>query len=167
MRHIAEAVGVSKAALYYYFKDKEELFIALLELYLEQLGEEIEQFVSVGQNFEERIRLLVHTIIAKPFAQRAVIRLAKQEMAHLSAPAQQYLQRVYQQKFFIKIQAIIQEAQARGELRTIDPEIATWILLGMMYPYLYPSSSEGAPDPLEVQENILTIFLEGISKQGS
>ncbi|MBK9209973.1 MAG: helix-turn-helix transcriptional regulator [Anaerolineales bacterium] len=29
MRQISEAVGVSKAALYYHFKDKEELFLAM------------------------------------------------------------------------------------------------------------------------------------------
>ena len=30
MREIAEAVGVSKAGLYYHFKDKEDLFLAIL-----------------------------------------------------------------------------------------------------------------------------------------
>ena len=34
MRQIAEAVGVTKAALYYHFKDKEELFVAIVEEYL-------------------------------------------------------------------------------------------------------------------------------------
>ena len=34
MRQIAEAVGVTKAALYYHFKDKEELFVAIVERYL-------------------------------------------------------------------------------------------------------------------------------------
>ena len=30
MREIAEAVGISKAGLYYHFRDKEDLFIAIL-----------------------------------------------------------------------------------------------------------------------------------------
>ncbi|MCB0152930.1 MAG: helix-turn-helix transcriptional regulator, partial [Caldilineaceae bacterium] len=31
MREIAEAVGMTKAALYYHFRDKEQLFVALLQ----------------------------------------------------------------------------------------------------------------------------------------
>ena len=30
MREIAEAVGISKAGLYYHFRDKEDLFLAIL-----------------------------------------------------------------------------------------------------------------------------------------
>ena len=37
MREIAEAVGVSKAGLYYHFKDKEDLFIAILTTNLNQI----------------------------------------------------------------------------------------------------------------------------------
>ena len=37
MRQISEAVGVSKAALYYHFKDKEELFLAILSGYLNEI----------------------------------------------------------------------------------------------------------------------------------
>jgi AcrR family transcriptional regulator len=32
MREIAEAVGISKAGLYYHFRDKEDLFLAILTL---------------------------------------------------------------------------------------------------------------------------------------
>ena len=39
MREIASVLGVSKPALYYHFKDKEELFLAILTAYLEELGE--------------------------------------------------------------------------------------------------------------------------------
>src|SRR5512133_1460915 len=38
MREIAEAVGVSKAGLYYHFKDKEDLFIEILKDNLEEIG---------------------------------------------------------------------------------------------------------------------------------
>ena len=38
MREIAEAVGVSKAALYYHFQDKEQLLLAILESNLAESG---------------------------------------------------------------------------------------------------------------------------------
>jgi AcrR family transcriptional regulator len=43
IRQIAEAVGVTKAALYYHFEDKEALFLAILGTYLEKVEEMILQ----------------------------------------------------------------------------------------------------------------------------
>ena len=42
MRQISEAVGVSKAALYYHFKDKEELFLAILSSNLDEIEQAID-----------------------------------------------------------------------------------------------------------------------------
>ena len=37
MREIAEACGIKKAALYYHFKGKEDLFLAILSRYLDEM----------------------------------------------------------------------------------------------------------------------------------
>ena len=38
MRRIAEAVGISKAGIYYHFRDKESLFLAILEGHLAEMA---------------------------------------------------------------------------------------------------------------------------------
>jgi hypothetical protein len=69
----------------------------------------------------------------------------------------------YQQKFLGKIQAILQEGMANGELRVMEPGVATWALLGMMYPYFYPAHFSEAPPPADIAGQLLTIYLEGMS----
>ncbi len=110
----------------------------------------------------QRIHRLVDYILKQPAEQRSVIRLASQEMAQLSAAARQSFNRVYRVKFIDKIKAILQSGMENGEFKRMDAEIATWALLGMMYPYFYPAHVAGSAIPDVTIEQILIIFLEGI-----
>jgi len=164
MRQIAEAVGVSKAALYYHFKDKEELFLAILERSLDQVASIIDE-ISTGQAAtRQKIQDLVKNILEQPAELRAFIRLASQEMAQLSVPARRKFNRTYHERFINKIQAILQAGIERGELKPVDPSVATWALLGMMYPYFYPAHSQEVPPPREVHTQLVRIFMDGLSR---
>ena len=162
MRQIAEAVGVSKAALYYHFKDKEELLLAILDGYLNEMEATLVRIQTQELPVRRKIDALLQAILRQPAEQRAVIRLGSQEMAQLSAPARAAFNRAYHEKFIDRVQAMLQAGIDRGELRPIDPSVATWTLLGMMYPYFYPAHSQDVPAPSAVLEQILTIYLDGI-----
>jgi len=161
MREISEALGVAKSALYYHFKDKEQLFLAILETYLDEMEGALDRIQAETPSADQRIRLLVEYILKQPSDQRAIIRLASQEMAQLSAAARQSFQLVYRRKFIDKIKAILQAGMGSGEFKPLDPEIATWSLLGMMFPYFYPShAGEALAD--ETIRQIQAVYLNGI-----
>ncbi len=164
MREIAQAVGVSKAALYYHFKDKEQLFLAILEEYLEMMAQDIGDICMVSNSSRIRIRLLVERTLARPAEQRAVIRLASQEVVHLSQQARLSFEVLYHDKFINQIQSIFQNGIEQGDLRSFDPHVAAWALLGMMYPYFYPAHFHELPDPDQVTRQLVSIFLDGISR---
>jgi len=46
----------------------------------------------------------------------------------------------------------------------MQPEVATHALLGIMYPYLYPSKEKDKGVPPETVEQIIRIFLEGVCR---
>jgi len=163
MRQIAEAVGVSKAALYYHFDDKEKLFLAILDDNLTEIETLIGNVERRSQDSRERIRDFVRSILLLPAEKRAVIRLASQEMAELSAPARAAFERSYHEKFIDRVQNILETGVTRGELKPVDPGVATWSLLGMMYPYFYPVHAADIAPPEEVIGGMLTIFLDGIA----
>jgi AcrR family transcriptional regulator len=161
MREISEALGVAKSALYYHFKDKEQLFLAILETYLDEMEGALDRIQAETPSADQRIRLLVEYILKQPSDQRAIIRLASQEMAQLSVAARQSFQLVYRRKFIDKIKAILQAGMGSGEFKPLDPEIATWSLLGMMFPYFYPShAGEALAD--ETIRQIQAVYLNGI-----
>jgi AcrR family transcriptional regulator len=164
MRQISESLGVAKSALYYHFKDKEELFLAILESYLDEMEGALNRIQAEPIPSSQHIHLLVEYILRQPAEQRAIIRLASQEMVQLSAAIRQSFHQVYRKKFIDKIKAVLQAGMESGEFKRQDPEIATWALLGMMYPYFYPSHAADAPIPDETIQQILTIYLDGIKQ---
>jgi AcrR family transcriptional regulator len=165
MREVAGAVGVSKAALYYHFQDKEQMLLAILSSYLDDIEALIDDIQAQSQDSRERIYLLVARILQQPAEQRAIIRLASQEMPQLSDNARKNFDRLYHRKFLRKIEAMIASGIQRGDLRTVDPNVATWTLLGMMYPYFYPAHAAELPAPNDVAEQLATIFLDGLSNK--
>jgi AcrR family transcriptional regulator len=162
MRQISDALGVSKAALYYHFKDKEELFVAILSANLSELEIAIDAIQAKPVSASEKISLFVEYVLQQPAEQRAVIRLASQEMSHLSATTRQEFDQIYHAQFIGKLQAIFQAGVASREFRPIDASLATWALLGMMYPYFYPAHAETIPLPPEIIRLIASIYLSGV-----
>lgn len=161
MREIAEGVGVSKAGLYYYFKDKETLFLGILVANLEKLEQLVQTARQAGTTTREQIGAMMHLLFAQSAEQRAIIRLASQEMSHLSREARATFNQVYHEKFIDQVAAIMQAGIERGELREMDVHLATWILLGMVYPFLYPAHEKELGPPEAALELILNIFFEG------
>jgi len=157
MSVLARAVGVSKAALYYHFQDKEELFLAVLNELLNEIEVLIDAAVGGQTTSREQIQALVHTILAWPQEQRAAIRLASQEMAQISSPARKIFHRDYHE-------SVIEQGIQNGELRPLNPALATWSLLGMMYPYFFPAHATELPPPDEVIDHLVLIYLDGLAK---
>lgn len=163
MRQIAEAVGVSKAALYYHFKDKEELLFAILGDYLDRIGALLDEVIAGASTSQERIHQLLERLLLQPAEQRAAIRLTSQVMDQLSPTRRSELQSVYQEKFLLKIQGILRAGIEKGELRPVDPSVAAWVLLGMLYPYYYPAHISEVPPSDQVLEQLLAIYFQGLS----
>ena len=162
MRQISEAIGVSKAALYYHFKDKEDLFIAILSSNLNELERAIDLIQSRQISCSEQIVLFGEYVLNQSAEERAIIRLGSQEMAHLSAIARQNFNKTYHDQFTGKLQNIFQDGIAKGEFRPIDPGIATWALLGIMYPYFYPAHAESTSLQPEIIRQIISIYMDGV-----
>ena len=101
-------------------------------------------------------------VLKQPAERRAIIRLASQEMAQLSAASRQRFDRLYHEKFIGKLTAILQRGMEKGEFRTVNAETATWALLGIMYPYFYPSHSGERPLASETIRDLVAIYLNGL-----
>jgi len=165
MREIAEACGVTKAALYYHFDDKEHLIMAILEGYLNEIEVLIKASHNIVGSSREKISYMVHSILIQDPEKRALIRLASQEMSNLSPQSRAYFGRIYYEKFVGQIEALLVEGVNAGELRPMDPKATTWILLGMMYPFFYPGRDREMGNQEEIIPFLLSVFFEGVSQR--
>lgn len=159
MREIAEACGLSKAGLYYHYKDKEDLFLAILNESLNTLEQLIDGVEARGQNATEKIQLFIQDIFTHlPAGRRSVIRLASQEMDKISPEARAVFYRRYEERFIGRIQRMLDEGARAGELRAMDTAMAVWCLLGLMYPFM---SQDSTGKMESVVELITILFLDG------
>src|SRR5512136_2220278 len=164
MREIAEAVGVSKAGLYYHFKDKEALFMAILNANLDHLGSLIQTARQQGATSREQVSGMLHSIFDQAPNQRAIIRLASQEMTHLSRESRAEFGRAYQAKFIHQVEEILCGGVERGELKPVNVQLATWIVLGMAYPFLYPAHEHELGGVREAMDLMVMTFFDGLGK---
>lgn len=160
MREIAEAVGISKAGLYYHFRDKEELFLAVLTANLGTVAQIVRDACRQDAGTRERIAQMLRALLALPANQRALIRLANQEMVHLSAAARTSFEAIYHAQFLGQIEELLRTGITRGELRPVNVRLATWLLLGMAYPFLSPVYPDAAT--AEVVDLIVAAFFDGL-----
>lgn len=162
MREIAEACQISKAGLYYYFADKEALLLAILETNLKKLGETLQQAIREDASSVDNLTSMVQSIFSQSPDDRAVIRLASNEIRHLSPEVRADFAQTYQDQFIGRLETVLERGCRSGEFRCINSRQATWILMGMMYPFFHPKRNSDDGEENGAVQLMLDIFLNGV-----
>ncbi|MGV8910799.1 MAG: TetR/AcrR family transcriptional regulator [Propionicimonas sp.] len=161
MREIAQACGITKAALYYHFDGKPDLLHAIVVGYLAEIAAVVEASAGQGTG-QRRLRWLVEQLFALPPEQRAIMRLAMHEVGQLEPERRTTFAADYRTRFIGPLQAIIAEGTASGDFISKDPGRVVWLLLGMLYPFFAPPGTGPSAGPDTVSD-ILEIFFNGLA----
>ena len=163
IRQIAESCNLSKAGLYYHFKDKEDLFLAVLD---ENLCV-FEVLLTDLQTQSGSSRIIISSFIRAVFTKlpinvRSIFQKAQQDLSKVNPAARTSFNERYEEKFLVPLAEIIQAGIASNQIRNLNPHIAVWALLGLMYPFFNKEFTEDASKE-EVALLIESIFFEGVS----
>ena len=121
---IAHAAGVNKALLYYYFKDKQTMYGAVLDQVFSGLKQRV--FASLEGDATPREKILAYVgayfdyIAANPLYPR----LVQREMMRAGrgySPNLQHIAKDYFLPIFSRLSSVLNEGIARGEFRPVDP----------------------------------------------
>jgi len=120
---IARAAGVNKALLYYYFKDKEALYRAVLDEVFSGVRMAVEGALSLDLSPRERLTAYVRAhfdyIASHPHYSRIVhaeFLRAGRDPSDLQRVAKQYFQPI-----FLNLRDLLREGHEAGEFRRVDP----------------------------------------------
>jgi AcrR family transcriptional regulator len=160
MREIAEACGLSKPGLYYYFTNKQDLFLEILDSQLEVLSQLIASIQAQTVTSRERIRIFIVSVLTESTHQSALIRLGTHEMSNLEDVIRNEFYQRYQQKFLSPLAGLIQAGIDSGEIRSIEPDQGVWALLGLIFPYL------NRIGPSDEQVQATAAFIENVLFDG-
>ncbi len=163
IRQIAESCNLSKAGLYYYFKDKEDLFLAVLDENLSVFEELLAELQTQSGSSRSIISSFIKAVFTElPLNVRSIFQKAQQDLSKVNLAARTSFNKRYEEKFLAPLAEIIQTGIVSNQIRDLNPHIAVWALLGLMYPFFNREFHEDASKE-EVVRLIESIFFEGVA----
>jgi TetR/AcrR family transcriptional regulator len=120
---IANAAGVNKALLYYYFRDKETLYGATLESVFAPLSEKLQAVLGGPGDPPERVIGFAATYFDTIAANPLYPRLVQHEMMRAGSGLSPHIQRIvekYQRPTYSKLVRVFDEGIRTGLFRKVD-----------------------------------------------
>ena len=163
---IALRAEFSKASLYTYFRDKQDLFYAVLEDGLDRLLEKVKEIAYQDLQPLSKLELMIRGVIEYLEEDRDFFRVFNPERVRMTDMRNPHLNRriLPRIKAFIEVAAlVVKEGTDQGKIKKVDPLEVANLLFGMTHSVVAQWLLEGAKDPLEERSKvILDILLNGI-----
>ena len=164
MREIAEASQMTKAALYYHFKDKEDLICEIFYRFLAEMELEIRKILEKELPTRQKIRNFITKIMYQSPENLGVIHLVFIESAHLDLKFRQEIGQKYHALFLGSIEEILDEGIKKNEIVPINTKQASQLLFGMLYAFFHPQQTLAAEEVKATTDLITQVFFEGVKK---
>ncbi len=134
IRKIADACGVTNAALYYHFDNKEALFTEVIKQHAARLGARMRQAGQSQGSYQERVGNMALEYMALTSNRRSLFYLLRHKAKDLSnEKTRDRFGHVFS-NMLGPIEEVLQEAIAAGELKQLPETYSgTSILLGMLH----------------------------------
>lgn len=121
---IAREAHVNKALLYYYFKDKETLYGAVLDAAFSGLKEKVFRVLDSAEAPREKILKYVGAYFDFIASNQLYPRLMQREMMRAREGESQHIDKIIKnhiQPIFTRVSEVLREGMARGEFREVNP----------------------------------------------
>lgn len=130
---IAEAAGVNKALIYYYFRSKEDLYAAALESAFESARAASLAVMEADASPGERFVQVVLNNFDRSYSHPALQSLMWQEMVRLHKGEENRMAQLAEKVFrpiWFKVEQLMEQGIASGELICVDPSQMRLATLG-------------------------------------
>jgi TetR/AcrR family transcriptional regulator len=153
LEDVAAAVGIRRASIVYYFKNKQELYDAVEADIFASLQNLTEQRIAGGNSARQRLELLLDCWldfwVARPTAARIIVRNAADISPRSTNPVE------FSEGTLVQLEGIFAAGQASGEFdQDIDPIMALHFLGTSILNYVVLAGSLGGERRYEPAEPV-------------
>jgi AcrR family transcriptional regulator len=164
MEDLATASGYSPAAIYKYFKNKEDLFRHLWNEMAERLQAIFEESARMPLPFALRLRWLVTRLAGLLESSPDFVVAFIAQRPYAAVQAQTPLERQAFEHYVRhreQIIVIMKQGLAEGDLREGDVDDYASLLIGLLYEFAYKWVTSGQMDLAANVEKLIELFLRG------
>ena len=163
---LAQAVGLTKGALYYHFADKDALFLAVVESVKNTWGEVVAEVVVSSQDSLTQIEILFKKhaeLLSKNDLMCFVMSNLMNEMDSINPKYSSVIEDVYEELIFFTEKLII-AGQSNGEIRKdIDSRLFSLNIVGILKGIgCYPKLKRIPIDRIAMADSLVKVFVDGI-----
>ena len=161
---IAEAMDMSRPAVYHYFESKEALLEALVEGMtggnVELLREvRADKTLSSLEKLAEIVRRLSERVAAKPVLMRVLASNGASLPPHIAVA-----HAAGRREALEHVEALITEGIAAGEIAPVDERLAAFAIFGMCDGIAWWYSPDGRSDAATIGETFAAITVQGLAR---
>ena len=135
---IARTARVNKALLYYYFRDKEQLYGAVLDNIFSQLLSRVIPALDSELPPGEKIRQYIGAYFDAVASVPQVPRILQQEMMRTGRDGSPHIKRIaraYIRPLAMRVRTVLIQGIENGEFRRVDPQHTALSMVGMVVFY--------------------------------
>ena len=157
---IARKIGISKPALYYYIKSKNELLQEITQQVMTGITQVMVEIESSHLTPSDKLRRFTHEAIIFACEHRTAYRILFEQDHMLPRKARENIQKE-RKELEQFLQCIIEEGIRDDSLAVIDPKIACFTVLGACdWPYRWYHSN-GLLNPMQIADVIIDLLENG------
>lgn len=165
LQDIADAVGLSRPALYYYFKNKDDVLTALVEdatTYPVAIMEKHRRDKTLSP--AERLRLTMRELVVWIIKSPLIIRVLESNESKLPSQASEEHLKAKRRvlKAFVEM---ITDGINSGDFSHLDPRVAAFALTGMANWTAWWYNPEGERTPEEVAADLADMAVRALQKE--
>jgi TetR/AcrR family fatty acid metabolism transcriptional regulator len=157
MDDIATEAGVGKGTLYRYFKDKEELYVALLEHSARQFVLRLQEAIGQAERPRDQLVAVVAAII-RFFDEQPHLFSLIQRSEVMARSSDAFPWQKTRDELFQAVQCLFDRGKACGDFTIRDPKVMMLMLLGGLRSVIRFGEH---PRPHDLAQRIVTAFLNG------
>jgi TetR/AcrR family transcriptional regulator len=158
---IAGRLGVSKAALYHYFPNKQVLLRECFDTAMEVAFASYEEAKLQGRNGREKLILTVSSYLAKMIDETSWIIVPLEDTALLPADRSQLVR--VRDRYERALRNLVREGIADGSIVPCDPKLVVFTILGSLNWVPKWFRSNGAWSSAEVARTMMELFDRAVS----
>jgi AcrR family transcriptional regulator len=163
IRDIAHACGLTNAALYYHFKNKDDLFLAVMCHNHEKVMAALGEPPGPGSDFRERLKQLVLRYGEVMCRQRQSYQTVRRDIAQLGDARAGRLFGEMRADFLRPIRRLIESGQTEGQIAAGDANLMARLLSGLIIAMTFEGKPGRQPrvTPDEA-DAVVHVFLDGV-----